>query len=106
MRARLVLKLVTLLVLLVLTVMGARACNSSGSGSDLNPSKVVGNGLAGLCANQSAVDSADGQTDSPTGSPTGSGTVLSPSAQSQLNSALGMVGQGGAPLSCSTTTNP
>ena len=103
MRARLVLKLVTLLVLLVLTVMGARSCDSSGSGSDLNPSKVVGNGLAGLCANQSAVDSANGQTDSPTGS----GTVLSSSAQSQLNSALGMVGQGGAaPLSCTTTTNP
>ena len=103
MRARLVLKLMSLLVLLVLTVMGARSCNSSGSASDLNPSKVVGNGLAGLCANQSAVDSADGQPDSGTDS----GTVLSPSAQSQLNSALGAVGQrGGSSLSCTTTTNP
>ena len=97
-------KLVSLLVLLVLTVLGARACNSSGSGGDLNPSKVVGNGLAGLCANQSAVDKAGGQSDSGSGN---SGTVLSPSAQSQLNSALGMVGEGGStPLSCTTTTNP
>ena len=98
------LKLVSLLVLLVLTVMGARACNSSGSGGDLNPSKVVGNGLAGLCANQSAVDAAGGQTDSGAGN---SGTVLSPSAQNRLNSALGLVGERGlTPLSCTTTTNP
>ena len=97
-------KLVSLLVLLVLTVLGARACNSSGSGGDLNPSKVVGNGLAGLCANQSAVDEAGGQSDSGAAN---SGTVLSPSAQSQLNSALGMAGEGGStPLSCTTTTNP
>jgi hypothetical protein len=92
------LKVVTLMVLLVCTVLGARSCNSSSSGSDLNPSKVVGNGLAGLCANQNAVDSAG---DQPT-----AGTVLSPSAEGQLNSALGLVGQRGTAgaLSCPAPT--
>ena len=90
-------KVVTLLVLLVCTVIGARSCNSSGSGSVLNPSNVVGNGLAGVCANQQAVDSATGEA--------APNTVVSPSAQSQLNAALGLVGQRSpAALACPTPT--
>lgn len=96
MRARLLLKVVTLLVVLVCTVVGARSCNSSGSGSVLNPRNVVGNGLSGVCANQQAVDSSSGVT---------SGTVIPPSAEGQLNSALGVLGQKApGPLSCPTTT--
>lgn len=97
MRARLLLKVVTLLVLLVCTVVGARSCNSSDSGSVLNPRNVVGNGLSGVCANQQAVDSSSGDV--------ASGTVIPPSAEGQLNSALGVLGQK-APgrLSCPTTT--
>jgi hypothetical protein len=91
------LKVVTLLVLLVCTVVGARSCNSSGSGSVLNPRNVLGNGLSGVCANQQAVVSASGDITS--------GTVLPPSAEGQLNSALGVLGQkGSGPLSCPTTT--
>jgi len=89
-------KVVTLFVLLICTVIGARSCNSSSPRSDLNPSNVVGNGLAGVCANQGAVDSAGGEPDS--------GTVVSPSQQNQLNSALGLVGAKAPSLSCTTTT--
>ena len=92
------LKVVTLLVLLVCTVIGARSCTTSSSGSDLNPSKVVGNGLSGVCANQQAVDAAGGQSDS--------GVVVSPSAQNQLNAAMGLVGGSAPSLSCTTTTVP
>jgi hypothetical protein len=92
------LKVVTLFVLLICTVIGARSCNSSGPGSNVNPSKVVGNGVAGVCANQAAVDSAGGQSDS--------SEVVSPSAQNQLNSALGLVGAKAPSVSCSTTTVP
>ncbi|HEX6394905.1 MAG TPA: hypothetical protein VFZ97_15835 [Acidimicrobiales bacterium] len=97
MRARLMLKVVTVLVLLICTVIGARSCNSSSPGSNLNPSKVVGNGIAGVCANQAAVDSSGGQADS--------SEVVSPSAQNQLDSALGLVGAKAPSLSCSTTTS-
>lgn len=91
------LKVVTLLVLLVCMVIGARACNSSGSGSVLNPTNVLGNGLSGVCANQQSVDSASGDVTS--------GTVMAPSAQGQLNAALGVLGQKApASLSCPTTT--
>jgi hypothetical protein len=95
-RARLVLKVVTLLVILVCSVVGARACDSSGTGSVVNPSKVVGNGLAGVCANQQAVSDASGGEASP-------GTLLSPADDSRLNTALGLVGQHApAQLSCPT----
>jgi hypothetical protein len=89
-------KVVTLFVLLVCTVMGARSCSSSSPGSDLNPSRVVGNGLASVCANQDAVDATGGEA--------GSGTVISSSAQSQLNSALALVGAKAPALACTTTT--
>ena len=91
------LKVVTLLVLLVCTVAGARSCSSSGPHSDLNPSNVLGNGLAGVCANQQSVDSSGGAD--------GAGGALSQSAQSQLGSALGLLGQKSpSSISCPTTT--
>lgn len=97
MRPRLMLKVVMLLVLLVCTVVGARSCDSSGSGSVLNPRNVLGNGLSGACANERAVDSSSGDVTS--------GSVIPPSAEGQLNSALGVLGQKAAgPLSCPTTT--
>jgi hypothetical protein len=109
--ARLVLKVVTLLVLVVCTAIGARSCGSSGSRSDLNPSNVVGNGLAGVCANQQAVDASGG--DGYVGSTLGqsalgqsalSQSALSQSAEAELNSALGMLGQKPRELSCPPPT--
>jgi hypothetical protein len=105
-RARLVLKVVTLLVLVVCTAIGARSCGSSGSRSDLNPSNVVGNGLAGVCANQQAVDASggDGYGGSTLGQSALSQSALSQSAEAELNSALGMLGQKPRELSCPPPT--
>lgn len=85
------LKLVTLMVLLVCTVLGARSCNSSSPDSPLNPGNVARNGLNGICANQQAVNDASG------GSP--SGVLAVPqSVQQELGSLVG------SSVSCTTTT--
>jgi hypothetical protein len=61
MRARLMLKLVSVVVMLVVTVMGARSCSTgSGRSSPLDPANVARNGIAGLCANQQAAAAAAG----------------------------------------------
>lgn len=87
MRARLILKLMGIIMTLVLTVVAAHSCSaSSSSGSLLNPANVERYGLNGLCANQEAVAAAAG-SDSPQslaipasagalGGVAGSGTVL------------------------------
>ena len=85
------LKLVTLLVLLVCTVVGARSCNASGPTSPLNPLNVARNGLSGVCANQQAVNDAGGSAGD-------SGTLVAPAVQQQLGSLVG------SSLSCTTTT--
>lgn len=60
MRARLLMKLVGTVVVLVLSVVAARSCGASPASSPLNPSTVLHNGVAGLCANQAATDAAGG----------------------------------------------
>lgn len=85
------LKLVTLLVLLVCTVLGARSCNASGHASPLNPLNVARNGLNSACANQQAVNDAGGS-----GGDTG--TLVPEAVQQQLGSLVG------SSLSCTTTT--
>lgn len=85
------LKVVTLLVLLICTVIGARSCNSSSPASPLNPVNVARNGINGACANQQAVEDAGGSV--------GSTSVSVPTA---LQNELG--GLVGGSLSCPTTT--
>ena len=85
-------KVVTLFVLLILTVVGARSCGSSSPSSPFNPGNVARNGLNGVCANQQAVDAAGG------GTPSG-GVIAIPQAVRQE---LG--GLTGSSPSCTTTT--
>ena len=97
--------LVGVVVVLILTVLGARACRASSATSDLSPLNVARNGLAGLCANAQAV-AADGGGD-PAGT---SQTILSPAMLQQLQqsdpSGLKALEQAaGGTLSCPTTTS-
>jgi hypothetical protein len=63
MRARLLMKLMGVVVMLVLTVMGARSCSGSDSSSSpLNPANLLHNGITGLCANQQATQDAMGDS--------------------------------------------
>lgn len=95
MRARLVMKMVTLVVTLVLTIMTARSCGGSGSpASPLNPGNLARNGLSGLCANQQAVNAASGDPTAPVG-------FQVPASDAAL---AGMAGLSTSSLSCSTTT--
>lgn len=56
---RLTMKLISLVIMLVITILGARAL-SGGSSSSIHPTNVVRNGLAGLCADQRATAAAAG----------------------------------------------
>ena len=94
MRARLVMKMVTLVVTLVLTVMAARSCGSSSSSSPMNPATLTRNGLSGLCASQEAVNAASGN-------PTASAGFQIPAADAGLAKIAGL---SSSSLSCSTTT--
>jgi hypothetical protein len=61
MRARLVLKLLGIVVMLILTVLGAHSCSGSdSSNSPVNPANLLRNGITGLCANQQATQDAMG----------------------------------------------
>jgi hypothetical protein len=64
------------IVVIVLTVLGARACSGGGAGP-LSPLEVSRNGFNSLCANQQATAAAAGGTGSP-------GTLLSPDQEQQL----------------------
>ena len=98
MRARLMLKLISTVMMLVLTVVGAHSCSSSPATSPLNPATVEGNGLAGLCANQAATAAASGD-----GSPQ---TLQIPAAQQGLSSLAGAAGLSPGSFNCPTTTGP
>jgi hypothetical protein len=105
MRARLILKLMGIMVMLVLTIVAAKACSSSSPASPINPTNLARNGIAAVCAEQEAAAGAadpagDGQTP---------GTAVSPANLSQL----GATNPGGVQalehalggnLSCPTTT--
>jgi hypothetical protein len=84
------LKLVTLLVLIVCTVVGARSCSRSSPSSPLNPLNVARNGLNGVCANQQAVADAGGAGRA--------GPTVPPAVQQQLGALVG------GSFSCPTTT--
>lgn len=85
-------KLVTLFVLLVCTVVGARSCSASSPSSPFNPANVARNGLSGACANQQAVEDAGG------GSSAGGSLPIPQAVQQELGNLAG------TPVSCPTTT--
>ena len=94
MRARLTIKLMGLVVMLVLTVVTARSCNRSPASSPLNPNTVLRNGVAGLCANQEATAAAGGGDGA-------ASTLAVPAADVGMAAAAGL--STGA-LSCTSTT--
>lgn len=102
--------LMSTVVVVILTVLGARACGPSSSTSPSNPLNVARNGLAGLCANQHAALAAGGGGDGGGGGAPGSpDTVVSPSELQQLQgndpSGLRALQQAaGGALACPTTT--
>ena len=93
-RIRLMMKLVSLTVLLVLTVVTARSCGGSSHSSPLDPTNLARNGLSGLCANQQAEQAAAGD-------PSGGATLQLPANDAALAKAAGL---SGSSFNCSTTT--
>lgn len=92
-------KVISLIVMLVLSVITARSCSASPGGSTLNPSTVEQNGLSGLCANQSAVAGASGDDSQQ--------TLQIPSSDQNLPGlagGTGLAGLTGGSFSCPTTT--
>jgi hypothetical protein len=106
MRARLIMKLMGIMMMLVLTIITAKGCSGSGSASSpLDPTNLAHNGLAGLCANQQAADEASGD---PTQSQTNQ-TILSPTEaagldQSNPGGVAALQQALGGNFSCTTTT--
>lgn len=107
MRARLMMKLITIIVMLVLTVLGARSCQGSGSSSrsPLDPNNLARNGITAICAQEQATAEANsyGSSDS---TPV---TAISQSEQAQLQASnpggMQALRQAlGGNLSCPTTT--
>jgi hypothetical protein len=106
MRGRLVLKLISVIVLLVVSIIGAKSLTGSSASSPINPVNVGHNGIAGLCANQAAVAQAGGQREG--SSPA---TLVSPGELAQLQAGnpggLSALTQSGSSLTCPTaTTDP
>jgi hypothetical protein len=103
MRARFLMKMMSVIVLLILSVIGMRSCSNSSPSSPLNPANVLQNGVAGVCSEQQAEAEASGQT--------APNTVDSAGAISQVEAgnpiggkALAQALGGGGNLSCPTTT--
>ena len=95
MRARLMMKLVSLAVLLVLTIVTAHSFSGGpSSSSPVNPANLVRNGLDGLCANQEATQAAAGMTSS-------GATLPLPSNDSPL---ARITGVNGTTFTCPTST--
>jgi hypothetical protein len=96
--------LISVVVMLLLTVLGARACTASSATSPLSPLNVARNGLANLCANQQATAAAGG------GDPaTSAQTLVSPSVEQQLQGSdpsglQALQHAAGGSLACPTTT--
>lgn len=104
MRARLMMKLMGIVVMLVLTVVGAHSCSNSSPKSDLNPANLARNGIAGICANQEAANEASGQTDGQTSDTAISQSQLAQLGQSNPGGMQALEQELGGNLSCPTTT--
>jgi len=96
MRARLMMKLMGIVMMLVLTVLTARSCTTSPASSPDNPATLAHNTLSGLCANQNAEAQASGDTSGQ--------TLVIPQSQAGLSNLAQSVGMGPGSLSCTTTT--
>lgn len=104
MRASLIMTALSAFVVIVLMVLGARAC-TGGNAGPLSPLEVSRNGFHGLCANQQATAAAAGDT----GSTGADGTLLSPDQEQQLHASdpsglQALQHAVGGPLLCPTTT--
>jgi hypothetical protein len=101
-RRRLVTKLVSLAVLLVLSVVLARSCGPFSPSSPLDPLQLTHSGIAGVCADEQAVNAADGGGSAPL-------TVASPGLLAQLQASdpggLAAIRQAGGSLTCPPTTD-
>lgn len=94
MRARLMMKMMGLVVMIVITVISAHSCSGQGSpASPLDPANLVKNGIGGLCADRQAVQSAAGDA-------TGQPGLAVPAGASSL---ARMAGLGASAFSCPTT---
>lgn len=96
MRARLMMKVLGLIMMLVLTVISARSCQASPKSSPLNPSTFGANGLAGVCADEEAAAQADGDDSTQ--------TVVVPNQSGSLSNLVGAAGLNPGTVSCATTT--
>jgi hypothetical protein len=99
MRARLMMKLMGVVVMLVLTLVTAHSCRPSPASSPLNPDTVLRNGVAGLCANQQAAAAADG-----TGTGDSSSAVQLPAGDGGLAEVGHLAGVSSGSVPCPTTT--
>ena len=110
MRARLIMKLMGIIVTLVLTVITARSCSGSSASSLLDPANLAKNGVVGLCANQQAVNEASGDADTNTPDTVASASGLTQAGASDpgwvqaLENALGAKTNASGALTCPTTT--
>lgn len=98
MRARLMVKLMGIVVMLVLTLVTAHSCSASPASSPLNPDTLLQNGVAGLCANQQATASADDRGDG------GPASVQMPAADGSLANMEHLAGVSSQSLPCPTTS--
>lgn len=96
MRARLMMKLMGMILMLVLTIISARSCSSSPASSPMNPATLAKNGLSGLCADQQAEAQASGDTSAQ--------TLVIPQSQDQLGTVGQTLGLAPGTLTCTTTT--
>jgi len=104
MRARFLMKLISIIVLLLLSVIGMRSCSNSSPSSPLNPTNVLQNGVAGVCAEQQAEAQASGQSSSPN-TIDASGAISQVEAGDPVGSkALAQALGGNGTFSCPTTT--
>jgi hypothetical protein len=96
-RMRLALKMVTLVIMTVTTIVGARSCSGPSPNSPLDPGNLEKNGLGGLCANQNAVAQAAGDDVTQ--------TLALPATDSNLGRLPGLAGlDPTGTFSCTTTT--
>lgn len=94
MRARLTMKLISILVLLVITVITAHSCSGQPSqSSPLDPATLLQNGLSSLCSSQAVTAEAEGGS--------APGTVALPAAQAAMARAAGLPA---GSFTCPTTT--
>jgi hypothetical protein len=98
--------LISTIVVVVLTMFGARACTASSPTSPGSPLNVARNGLAGLCANQQATAAADGGN-----AANSADTLVSPGVEQQLQESdpsglQSLRRAAGGTLICQTTTVP